>query len=205
MSSNHYVSNKELLVACTAYSKAYKEAKESGSELPTVPADIGSAIVRIANKLSTNYNFVGYSYRDDMIGDGILKCLAKIHNFDHERSDNPFAFITQICWNSFIERIKIERKAASIKAKMIREKMSSEFVEHGASIDDPDATNAFVEFLKDHDVMVDYFEQSKVEKKNNGVHQSLVHRNKTPYEKREVEEIVTEAEFDLSIFEEETV
>jgi len=176
MSKNHYVSNKELLVACTAYSAAYKDAKEKGTELPSVPHDIGSAIFRISTNLMNNYNFVGYTYRDEMISDAIVKCITKAHNFDQEKSDNPFAFFSQIAWNSAVERIKKENHQTSVKAKIVREKMSHEFVQHANSIDDSDTSNAFVEFLKENDALTDYYEEKKKK-----IHPSLVHRNKTAY------------------------
>jgi DNA-directed RNA polymerase specialized sigma24 family protein len=176
MTTNHYVSNKELLVACTAYSAAYKEAKATGSELPTVPHDIGSAIYRICTNLMNNYNFVGYTYKDEMSGDAIVKCIIKAHNFDSEKSENPFAFFSQIAWNSAIERIKKENHQTSVKAKLVREKMSHEFVEHGSNLDDSDSSNAFVEFLKENDALTDYYEEKKKK-----IHPSLVHRNKTAY------------------------
>jgi DNA-directed RNA polymerase specialized sigma24 family protein len=195
MSKNHYVSNKELLVACTAYSAAYKEAKEKGTELPTVPHDIGSAIFRISTNLMNNYNFVGYTYRDEMISDAIVKCITKAHNFDHEKSHNPFAFFSQIAWNSAIERIKIENHQTSVKARMVREKMSHEFVQHGATLDDADTSNAFVEFLKENDALTDYYEEKKKK-----VHPSLVHRNKTAYPVAKGQVLKEPKEIDVDIF-----
>jgi DNA-directed RNA polymerase specialized sigma24 family protein len=141
-----------------------------------VPHDIGSAIFRIATNIMNNYNFVGYTYKDEMIGDGIVKCIIKAHNFDVEKSENPFAFFSQVIWNAAVERIKKENHQTSVKAKLVREKMSHEFVEHGSNMDDADTSNAFVEFLKENDALTDYYEEKKKK-----VHPSLVHRNKTAY------------------------
>lgn len=197
----NYISNKDLLTELIAYRAAYYSAKNAGQELPQVTDSIASAIIRIANKLSTSYNFVNYTYREEMISDGIIKCLDKIHLFDPTRSENPFAYITQICWNAFILRIKIEQNQSSIKAKMIREKMSSEYVSHGVDLEDVEASNAFVEFLKEHDAYVDYNQERA--KKATEIHHSLKHRNKTAYvtKEDEPEELLDVEQFDLSMFE----
>ena len=35
-------------------------------------------------------------FREDMISDGIENCVQYIHNFNPEKSTNPFAYFTQI-------------------------------------------------------------------------------------------------------------
>lgn len=137
-----------------------------------------------------------------MVADGIMKCLTKIHLFDSERSQNPFAYISQICWNAFILRIKIEQNQSSVKAKMIREKLSSEYVQHGVDSDTEDSGNAFVEFLKANDAYVDY-NQARIDKHSSGIHPSLKHRNKTAYATKEGDPDALEGveQFDLSQFE----
>ena len=45
-----------------------------------------------------------------MVGDAILSCIKFCRNFDPEKSKNPFAFYTQIAYNSFIKRIQMEKQ-----------------------------------------------------------------------------------------------
>jgi DNA-directed RNA polymerase specialized sigma24 family protein len=54
-----------------------------------------------------------------MISDGIENCLQYIHNFNPEKSKNPFAYFTQIIYYAFIRRIQKEKKQTHIKHKMI--------------------------------------------------------------------------------------
>lgn len=194
--ATHYVSNKDFASEINIYRKSYLEAQANSIQPPQMSESIGYAILRIANKLSTAHNFVGYSFKDEMIADGVMKCIRKIHLFDSDRSDNAFAYATQIIFNAFIERIKIERRQTSIKAKMVNEKLSSDFVMHGGMQDDPDFSNAFVEFLKDNEVLVDHYATTKDDKKFK-VHDSLVHRNKTAYTKNVK---VEDEAFDLTEF-----
>jgi len=113
----HYVNNKTLYEEMVKYKKAVKEAEAAGKEKPRIPNYIGECFMMICNKLSTKPNFMNYSYRDDMIADGIENCIYSIDNFDPERSTNPFAYFTQIAWNAFIRRIQKEKKQSYIKHK----------------------------------------------------------------------------------------
>jgi len=54
-------------------------------------------------------------FRDDMISDGIENCVQYIHNFDPEKSRNPFAYFTQIIHYAFLRRIQKEKKQLDIK------------------------------------------------------------------------------------------
>jgi DNA-directed RNA polymerase specialized sigma24 family protein len=52
-----------------------------------------------------------------MISDGIIDCIAAVDNFNPDRTNNPFAYFTQIAWNAFIRRIHKEKKQTYIKHK----------------------------------------------------------------------------------------
>jgi DNA-directed RNA polymerase specialized sigma24 family protein len=54
-----------------------------------------------------------------MISDGIENCVQYIHNFNPERSQNPFAYFTQIIHYAFLRRIQKEKKQLEIKNKII--------------------------------------------------------------------------------------
>jgi hypothetical protein len=115
--TRNYVNNKDLLEALIEYKKQCKEAEESGDELPRVPDYIGMCIFQIATRLATKPNFSGYSYKEDMISDGIENCLLYINNFNAEKSQNPFAYFTQIIWYAFLRRIQKEKKQMYIRFK----------------------------------------------------------------------------------------
>lgn len=113
----NYVNNKDLLEAMIQYKKACAEAEDCGDEKPRVPDYIGKCIYQIATRLATKPNFSGYSYKEDMISDGIENCLQYMHNFDPEKSQNPFAYFTQIIWYAFLRRIAKEKKQMYIRFK----------------------------------------------------------------------------------------
>lgn len=113
----NYVNNPDLLQALISYRNACNEAEDAGDSTPKVPEYIGKCILLIATRLATKPNFSGYSYKEEMISDGIENCLQYIHNFDPEKSSNPFAYFTQIIWYAFLRRIQKEKKQTYIRFK----------------------------------------------------------------------------------------
>ena len=117
--SRHYVDNKEFLEAITIYREKVIAAKEAGEEKPRVTEYLGECMVKIANHLAYKSNFVNYTFRDEMILDGIENCITYIDNFDPAKSKNPFAYFTQITYYAFIRRIQKEKKQIDTKKKYI--------------------------------------------------------------------------------------
>lgn len=115
----HYVNNKEFLEAITVYRNKVIKAKELGEPKPRVPEYIGECFLKIATHLSYRPNFVNYMFKDDMICDGIENCLQYIHNFDPQKSSNPFAYFTQIIYFAFLRRIQREKKQLDIKTRIL--------------------------------------------------------------------------------------
>ena len=114
----HYVNNKEFLASMVEYRKSVNRAKRKKQPKPPVTDYIGSCFLKI-NHLSYRPNFINYTYRDDMISDGIENCLQYLDNFNPDKSNNPFAYFTQIIYYAFIRRIQKEKKQTTIKQKMI--------------------------------------------------------------------------------------
>ena len=117
--SEHYVNNKELLQALIVYREKVTHAKENDLPKPRITNYLGECFLKIATHLSYKPNFVNYMFRDDMISDGIENCVQYIHNFDPEKSKNPFAYFTQIIHYAFLRRIQKEKKQLDIKTKII--------------------------------------------------------------------------------------
>ena len=117
--SEHYVNNKQLLEALIVYREKVAHAKENDLPKPRITNYLGECFLKIATHLSYKPNFVNYMFREDMISDGIENCVQYIHNFDPEKSKNPFAYFTQIIHYAFLRRIQKEKKQLDIKTKII--------------------------------------------------------------------------------------
>ena len=144
--SEHYVNNKEFLAAMVEYKKLVNKAKREGRKDPRVPDYIGECFLKIANHLSYRPNFINYTYRDDMISDGIENCLQYLNNFNPDTSNNPFAYFTQIIYYAFIRRIQKEKKQTTIKQRMIQEANYDDMALQPG--EDREFRNQFTEFLK---------------------------------------------------------
>ena len=97
----HYVNAKEFEDALTKY---YADDKISNY--------LGESIQRIANGLSYAPNFINYSFKEDMVGDAVLKMYQAIlhKKFKLNQGFSPFGYFTTIAYHAFICRIKKEKK-----------------------------------------------------------------------------------------------
>ena len=117
--SEHYVNNKEFLAALIKHREDIEIAEIQGKEKPRIPRYIGECFLKIATHLSFKPNFVNYMFKEDMISDGIENCVQYIHNFNPDKSQNPFAYFTQIIHYAFLRRIQKEKKQLEIKNKIL--------------------------------------------------------------------------------------
>jgi hypothetical protein len=133
----HYVDNARFLAEIKAYRAACIKAKRTKTPSPQIPEYIGKCFLDIATHLSYKPNFVAYTYREDMISDGIENCLVYFHNFDPDKSSNPFGYFTQIIYYAFIRRIQKERKHTYIKYKCLEQSV----IDGGAHTDSPNGAH----------------------------------------------------------------
>ena len=133
--SEHYVNNKEFPAALIKLREDREIAEIQGKEKPRIPRYIGECFLKIATHLSFKPNFVNYMFKEDMISDGIENCVQYIHNFNPEKSQNPFAYFTQIIHYAFLRRIQKEKKQLEIKNKIL-EKTGYEQVFERDTLDD---------------------------------------------------------------------
>lgn len=104
----HYVNNKDFHKSLLDYHKICKDHIKRGKSLPQIPEYIGLCIDMICKKLGLKFNFIRYTYIEEMIGDARENCCAAVDNFKPELYNNPFAYFTTIAWNAFIRRIERE-------------------------------------------------------------------------------------------------
>ena len=117
--ANHYVDNTLFLDEMLKFRNSVIESKLNNTERPQVPNYVGECFLKIAEHLSYKPNFINYTFREEMISDGIENCLQYIDNFDPEKSRNPFAYFTQIIYFAFLRRIQKEKKQLYVKYKSL--------------------------------------------------------------------------------------
>lgn len=119
----HYVDNKKFYQEIVKYREACDKAKLEGKEEPRLSNYIGECIYKIATKLSYKPCFMNYSFRDEMIDDGIENCIMYFKDFDPNKTQNPFAYFTQIIYYAFLRRISKEERNRYTTYKYFQETM----------------------------------------------------------------------------------
>ncbi len=149
----HYVNNKEFSLAVVEYVKTVIEAKSNDTQIPKVPNYVAACFMKISEGLSHRPNFVRYTYREEMVMDGVENCLRAINNYKIEtatRTGNPnaFSYFTQICFFAFIRRITKEKKQQEIKFRYIERMGIEDFAAMGMDDNGAAQTLEYVDTLR---------------------------------------------------------
>ena len=115
----NYINNKEFYQLLVKYKETCAQADEAGEPTPRIPESIGTCFFMIARRLASKGNFSGYTYKEEMISDALENCVVAVHSFNPEKSQNPFAYFTQIIWYAFLRRIEKEKKQTYVKYKAL--------------------------------------------------------------------------------------
>lgn len=175
INSKHYVNNTEFYNAIIEYRLVVKKCKAKNEPVPPIPHYIGDCLIKIANKLSYSPNFINYTFRDEMVSDGLENCVNYFHNFDPDKSNNPFSYFTQIIYFAFLRRIQKEKKYLYVKHKITQQKMISkelmdtqeldELNDFDVSINDYTSSDYMNEFIKQFENNVSKKKQARQDKK----------------------------------------
>lgn len=125
----HYVDNVRFTNELIEYLKQCKQAEAKGLPEPAIPNYIGECFLKIATNLARSPNFINYSFKDEMIMDGVENCLLYFRNFTPKKSKNAFSYFTTTIWYAFIRRIEREKKESYMKYKLTQQNMILEELE----------------------------------------------------------------------------
>lgn len=120
-----YLNKDEMLEHIRVYRVKVQIAKEQGKPEPRISDAIGGFIIKLTTKLASRYNFFEYTYKDEMIADGIYDCIKAVKTFDPDKSNNPFGYFTTIAWRAFLRRIAKEKKMHETKLTLIKNSSST--------------------------------------------------------------------------------
>jgi hypothetical protein len=106
------ITSKDIKLKYYVSSKLFRQQLEKYYEDDIMSNELALNIVKIAEGLSYNYRFINYTWRDEMVGDAILKMYAALEDkkFRIDSEFNPFSYFNQIAWNAFSNRIKKEKR-----------------------------------------------------------------------------------------------
>ena len=160
--TKHYVNNTDFLNALIEYREKCEQSKKDGKQEPQIPNYIGECFLKIAEHLSRKPNFISYSFRDEMIADGIENCLMYFRNFDPDKSKNPFAYFTQIIYYAFLRRIMREKKQLYVKYKATQQ---FGLLDEGEMYEDENGNMKQFELYDNISEFIQNFEENKKKKK----------------------------------------
>jgi hypothetical protein len=88
--------------------------------------NLAEMVSKISHKLSYAPNFINYTYREEMVGDGIIRMFKALMSkkYDRVKGTNPFSYFTRIAFNAFRNRIKKEKHMRDTHEKYQNELMS---------------------------------------------------------------------------------
>lgn len=185
--TKQYIDNNKFYEALKEHKAKVKASLENNKPPPKISNYIGQCISDIANNMirmqrsdKTGPAFLGYSFTSEMVMDGIENSIQYLHNFDPDKSKNPFAYFSKIIYYAFLRRIAKEKKQLYIKYKSA--------INHGIfdAITSPDSSSEISSF-EVFDNLVDYVEE--YEKKQNI---KKAKAEKKPKPKKNLESILEE-------------
>lgn len=149
----HYVDGK-LFYKLICDRKLLLAELDEGEKLP-ISNELGQMILDIASNLTYHRKFIKYSYKEDLIGDAIENCIRYFDNFNIEKSQNPFAYFTQISYYAFLRRITKEYKLDDLKELVVNQ---SDEYGNPYNLQDHDLygnyPNPSVDFMNNDDIFV---------------------------------------------------
>jgi hypothetical protein len=151
---HHYVNNKEFSRAVVEYVEQVNEAEAAGEPTPTIPDYIATCFLKISEGLSHKPNFIRYTYREEMVMDGVENCLKAITNYNIDTATrtgtpNAFAYFTQICYYAFLRRLAKEKRQQDIRIKYMDDAGVEEFIQEMGDVNVDAGNRAFVDSLRD--------------------------------------------------------
>lgn len=142
------VDNKRFTEELAKYADEFKRLNPENKRpynRPQASNYLGHTIMVLSKHLATMGNFSGYTWKEEMIADGVEAFLRYMHNFDPTKT-NGHAYATMIMKNAFIHRIKREKKQSQIKNKIIRNIDFSAYEKQDG--DDCEYENAFIDTMQ---------------------------------------------------------
>jgi len=132
----------------------FKAALQKYYDTDNMTDDLAEIIKKIAYGLSYNGSFINYTYKDDMIGDALIKMYSalKRKKYSFKAETNPFSYFTTIAFNAFVNIIKKEKRHHEAE-KNYREKVYEDVMT------DPKTCENFVYVKPSRDSDDDFYDQ----------------------------------------------
>ena len=128
--AKNYINNRDFTNTIAEWIALNKELKEKSDEpeeyIPTpIPDYVAESFYKIVSGMASKRNFSGYTYIEDMKSEALEHCVKYANRFNILKSQNAFAYFSQIAFNAFIQLINKEKKYAGFKFELTRDSMEN--------------------------------------------------------------------------------
>jgi len=144
-----YVDNKRLTEELGDWAKVARTCIECGEKQPKLNDYIAECVYLICNNMSYKSSFINYTYKEDMIGDAIENCVRYIKNFNIDKNNNAFGYVSTIAYYAFVRRIKKENKRHVNHLSYVRKVFSEDDIRNALDADNPNDIKSYVTYV-DH-------------------------------------------------------
>lgn len=144
-----YVDNKKFTKELGKWAKRVREQIEYGEQPDKMTDYIGECIYLICTNMSYKSSFNNYTYKEDMIGDSIENCVRYIKNFNNEKNNNAFGYVSTIAYYAFVRKIKKENKRHIDHLLFIRKTFSESDIRDALDADNPNDIRGYNTYI-DH-------------------------------------------------------
>ena len=113
-----YVTKEDLERELSKYKESCTFSEKTGKIVKRgyITPELGKMIKDVTEGLSSTGSWRGYTWKEDMVGEGILTILKYMHNF--KAGNNAHAYLSLIAQNAFIQYIQKQKKHSTIKDKL---------------------------------------------------------------------------------------
>ena len=148
----HYLDPKEFSNDIRDFNLMCQDREKNGLTPPRIPDSIGLQLLTLSTNMAKRREFSGYTYKEDMIQEGVISCLRCVKNFDHTLGFSAFSYFSQVIYFRFVQIIKKENKQSMIKGKIIENYHFDDFIDS-----DNGDTSAISQQLENNVISNNYF------------------------------------------------
>ena len=158
----NYINNADFLAALIDYKTICDKATENNKPHPKIPDYIGKCFIKLAENIAKMPVYNGYTFKEDMIADGIENSFLYFRNFDPTKGTSPYSYFTQIIIYAFWRRIAYEKKQLYIKYKATKQ---YGLLDDGECMSDDNGNSNQFEIYDNISEFIETYEAAQLQKK----------------------------------------
>ena len=121
-----YVNNAEFTKCVSEFADSVRGIPRNEWTVP-IPKYVGECIMKLVNNYANKSNFRGYTWIEEMKGEALVTCIRYVGNFNGAKSNNAFAYFTQLIHNSFLQILRLEKVQTELRYGGVNETSTNNY------------------------------------------------------------------------------